>query len=458
MDKKGILLNKVFEKILKDIKPSDIENKSIISNINTVTSLLKKIVPKDVEIMVTGSVSRGTNLKGNSDVDIFLLFKTGTTKESLTKLGLKYGKALVRSKTDRYEIKYAEHPYVRVYLNALGIKADIVPALKIQNAEQIATAVDRTPLHTNFINEKLTSKQKDEVRLLKYFLRSHGIYGAESKTSGFSGYLCEVLIYDFSSIKKLLNWACSLELPTVIYPKDNEESNHEEVLKKFNSDFVVIDPVDKNRNVAAVVSKESLSKFIFISRKLLENPSVEQFFGLKYYSRESRTYIEKFIKRSDLELYSLIFDIPDKSEEILWPQIKKVSGIILDYLKRNEFIVYFSLQWTCNKKGVILFVAPKQKLGSRFFKGPDVFNKKGIDEFIKSHKTAMGFIFSGTRLFALDTSYVSTLEDALIKIKKDKQIYSHKDINLSKALILKNKVPKELSESAYYEFIRTLSI
>lgn len=458
MDKKDIMLNKIFDKILKDIKPSNIENKSIISSINTVTSLLKKIVPKDVEIMVTGSVSRGTNLKGNSDVDIFLLFKTGTTKESLTKLGLKYGKALVQSKSDRYEIKYAEHPYVRVYLNALGIKADIVPALKIQNAEQIATAVDRTPLHTQFINEKLTPKQKDEVRLLKYFLRSHGIYGAESKTSGFSGYLCEVLIYNFLSIKKLLNWACSLELPAVICSKDGKNYNDKEMLKKFNSDFVVIDPIDENRNVAAVVSKESLSKFIFISRKLLENPSTGQFFGPKYSSRESHTYIEKFIKHSDLEIYSLIFDIPNKSEDILWPQIKKVSGIIHDYLKRNEFTIYFSLQWTYNKKGIILFVAPKQKLGSRFFKGPEVFNKKGTDEFTKSHKNAIGFIFSGTRLFALDTSYVSTLEDALNKVKKDKQICLHKDINLSKALLLKNKVPKELSESACYELIRTLSI
>ena len=458
MDKKDILLNKVFDKILKDIKPSNIENKSIISSINIITSKLKTIVPKDVEIMVTGSVSRGTNLKGNSDVDIFLLFKTGTTKESLTKLGLKYGKALVQSKTDRYEIKYAEHPYVRVYLNGLGIKADIVPALKIQNAEQIATAVDRTPLHTQFINEKLTYKQKDEVRILKYFLRSHGIYGAESKTSGFSGYLCEILIYNFSSMKKLLSWAGSLELPTVIYPKDGKENNDKEVLKKFNSDFVVIDPIDENRNVAAVVSKESLSKFIFISRKLLENPSIEQFFGPKYSSRESHTYIEKFIKSSDLELYSLIFNIPDKSEEILWPQIKKVSGIIQDYLKRNEFMVYFSLQWTYNGKGVILFVAPKQKLGSRFFKGPEVFNKKGTEEFIKSHGNAIGFVFLGTRLFALDTSYVSTLEDALNKIKKDKQIYSHKDVNLSKVRVLKNKIPKELSESACYELIRMLSI
>ncbi len=451
-------INKIFKKVLKEIKPSDAENKETIKKINNITNELKNIVSNDVEILVTGSVSRGTNLKGNSDIDIFLLFKVGTTKSELTKLGLSYGKALVKKKTDTYEIKYAEHPYTRVYLDSLGIKADIVPALKIQNAENLATAVDRTPLHTTFINEKLTSKQKDDVRLLKYFLKAQNIYGAESKTSGFSGYLCEILIYHFSSIKNLFEWSSSLELPVALIPKSKSELSNKELFSKFNSDFIVLDPVDENRNVAAALSKESLSKFILASRKFIGNPSEKQFYGIKFSDSYAKSYLKNFLITSGLETYAITFNLPDKSEEILWPQIKKASSIITDYLKRNELDVYFSLQWIVKNKGIIILIAPKQDKKTRIFKGPEVFNKKAISEFMKSHSKGLGFMFSETRMLSLDTSQLNTIEKALNQIKKNKQLYSHKDINLLKARIEKNTIPEEFSDTLCYEFMKRLSV
>ncbi|MEM0201170.1 MAG: CCA tRNA nucleotidyltransferase [Candidatus Micrarchaeaceae archaeon] len=451
-------INNILKKVLSEIKPTTQEHKETIAKINLLTSSLKKIVPKDIEITVTGSVSRGTNLKGNSDIDIFLLFKTGTTKEQLEKLGLRYGKSLINKKSDYYEVKYAEHPYVRVFLNSLDIKADIVPALKIQNAENLATSVDRTPLHTIFINEKLTEKQKDEVRLLKYFLKNHSIYGAETKTSGFSGYLCEILVYNFGTFLNVLKWGAEISMPVVIITGKNNDLSTKELINKFNSDFIIIDPIDKERNVAAVLSKESISRFILISRAFLEKPSLDYFYGLKYSDNDLNTYIKNFIKKTDLELYILIFKVPEKSEEIIWPQIKKSSTIIEQYLKKNEFDIYFSLQFISKNNGIILFAAPKQEKQSRVFKGPESTNRKAAKEFMLSHKTAAGFIFSDLRINAIDKVNYKNILDILNAIRENKQLFLHKDIDLSKATILKNKIPNKFSKDISYELIKKFYI
>ncbi len=452
------VIDGILKHVLKEIKPSNKEYKDTIVKINLIISSLKEIVPKDVEITVTGSVSRGTNLKGNSDIDIFLLFKTGTTKDYLERVGLKYGKALVKNKSDSYEIKYAEHPYVRVFLKSLNIKADIVPALKIQSAEQLATAVDRTPLHTTFINEKLKEKQKDEVRLLKYFLKNHFLYGAETKTSGFSGYLCEVLIYNFGTFLNVLKWGSALSDKIIISPGNNETLNHNELIKKFNSEFIIVDPIDKERNVAAVLSKESISRFILISRKFLESPSLDYFYGMKYSDTKLKSYLKTFIQKSELDLFYLITKVPDKSEEIIWPQLKKSSTIIEEYLKKNEFEVYTSLQFITNGNGVIAILAPKQEKKSRLFKGPETNNKKGTEQFMQSHSKSLGFTFIDSRIYSLDYVYYKNILEALNAIKKNKQLSLHKDIDLSNAKISKNNFSSKIDNELAYELMKKFYI
>ena len=211
--------DKIFEKVLKDIKPSASEVADLTHKVNELMELLAKIVPKTVELRVAGSIARGTNLKGAGDVDIFMLFNKKIERDRIVKLGLEYGKKVLQKKKGRYEIKYAEHPYVRLYLDSLGMKADLVPAFKIDDVSEMGTTVDRTPLHTEFINSHLSTKQRDEVRLLKYLLKAHGIYGAEVKINGFSGYLCELLVHHYGSLQNLLVSAAKFHLPLVIEPE-----------------------------------------------------------------------------------------------------------------------------------------------------------------------------------------------------------------------------------------------
>jgi tRNA nucleotidyltransferase (CCA-adding enzyme) len=457
--KKAKEANRIFQHVLKNIKPSRAEAREIIYNVNNVVLRLKEIVPENVEIRVVGSIARSTNLKGDSDVDIFMLFDRSVSKESLSKKGLEYGKMLVDPKKgERYEIKYAEHPYVRVYLSS-GIKADIVPASKVESAESMATSVDRTPMHTEFVNSSVTNRQRDDVRLLKYLLKAHGIYGAEAKTGGFSGYLCELLIIQFGSLLKFLDWTVRIKPPVTLYPiMKKTVAEDEEAFRKFGKRFVVIDPVDINRNVAAAVSGESFAKLVLVARAFVSNPTLKSFYGSGFTSSKSEELIYGFMKKSGLQFITLEFKISDKSPEVIWPQVNKAARKIEDLLHNNGFVTTFSMSWINGKEALIMMALPMQSITSRMIKGPDIFKTGNTGEFIEKHGKGMGFLVVESTLYALERNRYPNAESIFREIVKGKLMERHKDINLKNAKILINKVPKRHAYSAYVELRSKLNI
>lgn len=447
---------KIRSTILKEIKPTDAEVKSNIARINMVMGRLKKITGREVELRVAGSVARGTDLKGTADVDIFMLFNKNVPRDVLVKKGLSFGKKLAKGKGSRYEIKYAEHPYVRLFLNDLAVKVDLVPALKIDNIDEMATMVDRTPLHTEFVNTRFTNKQRDDTRLLKYLLKSNGIYGAEVKTSGFSGYLCELLIYHFGSLHEVLKSFTSIKLPLIIDPKMKAAVKDDKLVKKFNTNFIVIDPVDYNRNVAAGVSVESLAKFVFVARHFAKKPSVEIFYGKRFKHGDERKYIKNLMEKSGLDFFFIELNVPDKSEDITWPQLRKTSEILDDQITRLGFTTYLSVPVIKESKGLLLLIAPRYLLNSRLLKGPNTFIEPAVSNFVDSHSDSLGFVVKGESIFSLEPGKYSTLESVLRDVLKGKVIKKHKDINLSKAKLYVNSIPKNYEEAIYLELLKKL--
>lgn len=447
---------KIFNRVLEDIKPSNDEVQDTTYRVNKLMNLLATIVPKDVELRVAGSIARGTNLKGDADIDIFMLFKKGLDREKLVKLGLEYGKKATQKAKGTYEIKYAEHPYVRLHLDEIGIKADIVPASKIDDIEDMSTTVDRTPLHTEFINSNLSNRQRDEVRVLKYLLKVHKIYGAEVRTGGFSGYLCELMIHHYGSLTKALEAASKFKLPLIMDPRFKKEIKDAEITKRFNSDFVIIDPVDKNRNAAAGVSHECLGRFVIVARRFVSRPSINLFYTGGFPSTKAGSLLSKFLSNSGLDTFIIESTIPGKSEDITFPQLRKVSRQIEDHLQRKGFSIYLNMQLIKGRKGIIVLMAPKQNLISRMLKGPSVFVENASGKFTEKHKGALGFSIIDTTIYALENSKHPTIDSELRDLPSLLTI--HKDINLRKAKIITNRVPKELAFDIYAELLKKITI
>ncbi|MGC9204910.1 MAG: CCA tRNA nucleotidyltransferase [Candidatus Micrarchaeia archaeon] len=451
-------LRNIFGQVLKEIKPDDLEVKSTIAHANEVMSRLEKIIPKDVELRIVGSIARSTNLSGDSDIDIFMLFNKRYDDEEVSKLGLKYAKMIIgKKKHERLEIKYAEHAYARLYLDDFGIKVDLVPAFKISNINEMGTSVDRSPLHTDFINSNFTDRQRDDVRLLKYLLKAHHIYGAEVKVKGFSGYLCELLVYTFGSLEKLLDAATKFSLPMCIVPKDKSIVRDESIFRKFNAQFVVIDPVDPNRNVAAGVSIESLSRFVVVARELLKKPSLRFFYGKGFSSLKTPSLLKAFEKNSGLRPYLIVVKVPDESEDIVWPQLNKIGNAIMAEAAKEGFETYIYSSFISKGEGLLLYFMPDDRSASRMMKGPSTFKGEYSEKFIEKHSKALGLIIKDDMLYAIEKKRYRNASDALKAIVRVKEMNLGKEIKMSKAKVLSN-IPRKYAPEAYAALLEKISL
>ena len=209
---------------------------------------------------------------------------------------------------------------------------DLVPAYKIEiTAEQkIISSVDRTPLHTVFVTEHLNEKQRDEVRLLKRFMKGVGTYGADVRTEGFSGYLCELLIIKYGDFESVLRATAKWKTGTVLDLGGAEN-------KRFNETFVFMDPVDAGRNVASAVSPDSFGLFIHASSEFLKAPDIKFFFPDSYEAL-SFEKLEGIYASRGTDIIYISAKRPDVIDDVLYPQIKKFLRSAMRALETEDFL------------------------------------------------------------------------------------------------------------------------
>ena len=262
-----------YDNLLMKIKPSKKENEKVQKLSDRLIEVLNESAAElDVPVtaVLVGSVAKGTWLAGNADIDILIKFPLETSSEYLKEYGLKIGHKCIERMDGSSEERYASHPYVTGYIN--GYYVDFVPCYDIKSSIELKSAVDRTLLHTEYIKAHLTDKQADEVVLLKKFMDSVGTYGSEFKVGGFSGYLCEMLILKYGNFIQTLKIAA--ENWNYGYIVDIEDYG---TANLFKDPLKAVDPVDKNRNVAAALTLQKMSEFIVAAGNFLHNPSEEYF-------------------------------------------------------------------------------------------------------------------------------------------------------------------------------------
>ena len=363
--------NEIEEIVLSKITPSKDDKNKLEETIKEATKKIREELDNrdiNAEIELVGSTAKDTYLKNNLDIDIFLVYPRNLKREIIAEYTLSIGRKIL---TDTEEC-YAEHPYIRGYFK--DFKIEIVPCYKIEDASQKKSAVDRTPLHTRFIKSNLKEYQKQEVRLLKQFLRGIGCYGAEAEIQGFSGYLCELLIIKYDNFRSLLtkvkDWSYG---ETIKFYDDKTPS--------FDTPLIVIDPVDKDRNVAAAVSLEKFNLFIIASKEYLEKPRITFFFPkpVKPWSLEE---IEK--KMYSSKYIGIKFRKPDILSENLYPQIRKTMKSIKKYSEKQGFKIY-DIRFHVDKKYIYIIVKTDiQPLSETYIQqGPPVNKKINVQQFIE---------------------------------------------------------------------------
>lgn len=339
-----------YEEILKEIKPSEEENMRVEILSNKLLKIINETASEmgvESEAMLAGSVAKGTWLAGNADIDILIKFPLDTPEKKLKEFGLNIGRRSIKKMQGKAEERYASHPYVTGFIE--GYDVDFVPCYNISNADELKSAVDRTLLHTIYIEENLGKKQIDDVVLLKKFMKSIGTYGSEFKVGGFAGYLCELLILRYGSFDETLknvadNWMYG-------YSFDLEDHG---TTGMFNDPLVAIDPVDRKRNVAASLRLQKMSEFVVAARNYLKNPS-DKYFKSKIIETSPELLKEKFSSRGTKTLV-VTFNPPNIPADAVYPQITKTEHSIVKVAESLDFKVLGSGSWTDEKSVVAILI------------------------------------------------------------------------------------------------------
>lgn len=300
--------------------------------------------------LVAGSAARGTFLPGQFDIDLFLLFDPSVSRKDLVDWGLAMGEVLLEAP----EKKYAEHPYLRGTYH--GMTTEVVPGYAVERSSAPITAVDRTPFHLEYLLSRHTEATRSDVRLLKKFLRGLGVYGAEVKTGGFSGYLTELLILRAGSFAAALREAATWGVPHRLSPP-GKEPGHEE-----SAALVLADPVDAHRNVAAALSRQNLAIFALACQAYLAGPRREYFFPPPRAGLDRRR-AESLLGERGTTVAVVTFPVPDLVPDILYPQLRKSERSLAEWLERDGFLVIGSSSTAQGGQGIIAVETEEAKKG-----------------------------------------------------------------------------------------------
>ena len=300
-------------------------------------------------VRVEGSVAKDTWLSDSLDIDIFMRLPTSIPRKKLGEVGLKIAKKAAGN-AKQLE-RFAEHPYLEIFLE--GHRVDIVPCYDAKQGEW-KSATDRTPYHTDYIKTHLGRQLLGEVRLLKKFMQGINVYGAEIKIGGFSGYLCELLIMKFGSFTETLRAFARYNRRVVIDLEGFYENRVNELSLLFPEPLVIVDPVDKGRNVASAVQPQKLYTFIGASRAFLKKPTQDFFYPPKPVILSTEALKKQFTNRGSSITFLVIGElkaVPD----VLWGQLYKSKRSLRTLLELNDYTVLKDAVWS-NEKTLSIFV------------------------------------------------------------------------------------------------------
>jgi tRNA nucleotidyltransferase (CCA-adding enzyme) len=380
-----------YRRVLADVSgkitPSRNEKKQVISLADTLVKRVRKAAEKakvKARVRVEGSVAKDTWLRREPDIDVFLQLPTSVPRAALGSTCLMIAREATRG--SKQVERFAEHPYLEASVD--GTRVNIVPCYRTKAGEWLS-ATDRTPYHTDFVGPRLTEQLRSEIRLLKQFMKGIGVYGAEIKVGGFSGYLCELLTLQYGTFINVLKTSAAWKKPWKIDYLGYYKGKEEGIPEIFSEPLVVVDPVDKGRNVASAVRRERLTEFVAASRRFLQHPS-KQFFFPKPTEPLSHEQLLLSMKKRGTALVFVKIRKVKVVPDVLWGQLYRTRRALRNLLAQNDFSVINDAAWSNeNDLSVLLFEVEDRFLpATRKHLGPPIEKGVECDRFLQKHLAA----------------------------------------------------------------------
>jgi tRNA nucleotidyltransferase (CCA-adding enzyme) len=270
-----LLSEDIRNRILAEVTPTQIE----LDNQKTVIESLKQVLhdyPSSSDysysfIEEQGSTGRKqTQLRNIADIDLFVGLKPEDYMDILDKpqqekhIGLDnlmnsmvknwFEPAVIELDTTNMQRAFSQHPYLSLVMK--GLEVDILGCFDI-DAKSLSekgpiTAVDRTVHHTRYVADRLTDEKRDDVRILKSFVRASHAYGDRCAVGqmGITGVSLELLAILSTNLGEAFDTLEQL----ADKPIDPLKRSLEDLQKNqaFKDDYIIlIDPTDNQRNIAS---------------------------------------------------------------------------------------------------------------------------------------------------------------------------------------------------------------
>lgn len=388
----GELLEEILAKVRSRITPTTREREKIAF----LTEKFKARVKRELErlrlpgrIQVEGSIAKDTWLRGDADLDLFILLPEEIPREALATSYLEAAKRSLRG----YKVvgRFAEHPYVEAWITR-NMRVNIVPCYDVKPPNW-KSSTDRTPYHTQYVKARLSEEAKDEVRLLKKFMKAVEVYGSDIKVGGFSGYLAELLIIAYGDFIGVLRKASEWKHGEILDVENLYGGELEEARSLFGDHcLIVVDPVDKARNVASPLRPESFNQFRAAAKHFLEKPSLKFFYPPKPRPPQPSRLRSLLEARASNLLFLVLGEIK-AVPDVLWGQLYKTQRAVERLLEGRGFKVLRSSVWSDERRhSVIVYELESALLPSvKKHLGPPV-NSPEEGNFIAKHagKTVSG--------------------------------------------------------------------
>lgn len=415
---------RIYEKVLYSVTLDDVEYKKLY---NYVEDIRRRIISKTVnfledpeeDVFLGGSFPRRTFLKHDFDADIFIRFPVDYSREDLERIVFSIANELFGK--DKVRKRFAEHPYAEVFLKNIII--NIVPSYKV-SPPNWKSPVDRSFYHAKYLERHFSSSLINETILLKSFLKGIKCYGAEVRIKGFSGYLSELMILYYENfanlIKNVLKW-----MPPVVIDIEKHYRSREEILDMFpKSHFIVIDPVDKGRNVAGALNKRNFARFISAAKAFSLKP--KEIFFYPYSNAFRRNYLSSLeiggIK--NLPILLIVVNHGEKIEDIYYSQLESLARKIVTQVELNGIkVLKLGIYSDFKTVSLILFFLSSKSLPSYYLKlGPPTYYLSEKNFLMKNIGEKMSWVSNNLRWYILKKYRFSDVKSLILNILSGNQI------------------------------------
>ncbi len=383
-------------------EPSVLEPaKQVVADLNTA---LRKAGLK-AKAVQGGSTAKGTFLKQDHDVDLFVRFDFSYKNQDISDLlekALPFPAQRVHGSRDYFQ--FQDH-----------LKYEIVPVLAVRTSRQAQNVTDMSPLHVDWVLKQLQKKPglRDEIRLAKQFCKAAGVYGAESYIKGFSGHILDILIIHYGSFLALLRKAITWRPPIIIDPEHKLKDPLNELNPaKVQSPLIIVDPVQDDRNAAAALSTQCFLTFQKQAQKFLKQPS-KSFFTIRHLIKKDCKF------RKGEWTYLVVIKPLQGKDDVVGSKLLKAFQYLKGQLVLHGFTIRRS-QWVYDTESFFCFSFPAKLLPAQIEQeGPPMSRTRHAAAFRKKHPRA---IVRKGRLYAKVKPRYRKPETLLRKLLADSQV------------------------------------